>query len=403
MKILVVTNLYPPQNLGGYGRCLQDFTLSLCERGHTLLVVCADAPYLLDSSADSSNSLNTADSPAVVRTLQLKGSYENGISFISDPAVCRSIDQQNVHALSELLGTSWDVALVGNLDLLGPYLLNYLTYSGLHVFHHHGFINPPFPYSSIQHPELYTVLPASHSVRQSLLASNFAVSESNVIYPGASTKTFSSRCKSFSSSLQYSSKLASFDLPLGSVSNPIKIGYAGLIMSSKGLHTIVESVIDLASKGYYVQLYVAGETFQSDYYTALLSLLGNCSEFLHYQFFGHLSSTRLARFWQLCHIGIFPSIHPEAFGIVSAEIMASGVCLISSGVGGSKELFQHNQTGFLFEAGSSLSLSNTICSLINSPDILLRTAAKGKHHVIDNFDVSISADKLVSLFSSTIN
>ena len=56
------------------------------------------------------------------------------------------------------------------------------------------------------------------------------------------------------------------------------------------------------------------------------------------QFVGQLSRPKLRRFWDLHHIGVFSSIYPEAFGIVAAEIMASGVALVSSGVGGAAEL-----------------------------------------------------------------
>ena len=44
------------------------------------------------------------------------------------------------------------------------------------------------------------------------------------------------------------------------------------------------------------------------------------------------------------HIGVFSSIYPEAFGIVAAEIMASGVALVSSGVGGAAELVSSTDT-----------------------------------------------------------
>ena len=43
MNLLVVTNLYPPQELGGYGRCMADFVWALRERGHTIQVLSSDA------------------------------------------------------------------------------------------------------------------------------------------------------------------------------------------------------------------------------------------------------------------------------------------------------------------------------------------------------------------------
>ena len=50
MKLLVVTNLYPPQELGGYGRSIADFVWGLQERGHSIQVLSSDAPHLGASS-----------------------------------------------------------------------------------------------------------------------------------------------------------------------------------------------------------------------------------------------------------------------------------------------------------------------------------------------------------------
>ena len=46
------------------------------------------------------------------------------------------------------------------------------------------------------------------------------------------------------------------------------------------------------------------------------------------QFVGQLDRKSLARFYSLHHVGAFSSIHPEAFGIVAAEMMASGLTVI---------------------------------------------------------------------------
>ena len=115
--------------------------------------------------------------------------------------------------------------------------------------------------------------------------------------------------------------------PLGSERNPLKIGFAGLLMSSKGLHTIVESLLELKNRGLYVQLFVAGAIFSKHYYSNIVRFLKDNNLYDITVFFGQLSSSQLVRFWQACNISIFPSIHPEAFGII--EAMASGVPLIT--------------------------------------------------------------------------
>ena len=50
MNLLVVTNLYPPQELGGYGRSIADFVWGLRQRGHSIQVLSSDAPHLGASS-----------------------------------------------------------------------------------------------------------------------------------------------------------------------------------------------------------------------------------------------------------------------------------------------------------------------------------------------------------------
>ena len=42
-NLLLITNLYPPQELGGYGRCMADFAWGLIRLGHHIEVLSADA------------------------------------------------------------------------------------------------------------------------------------------------------------------------------------------------------------------------------------------------------------------------------------------------------------------------------------------------------------------------
>ena len=107
MRLLLITNLYPPQELGGYGRCMADFAWGLQQRGHTLQVISSDAPYLGPSSSGPS-------SEPVDRRLQLKGSFQGGVSQLQDPAVRKAVDANNRSLLVSWLGQGpWDGILLG--------------------------------------------------------------------------------------------------------------------------------------------------------------------------------------------------------------------------------------------------------------------------------------------------
>ena len=116
MNILLITNLYPPQELGGYGRSMADFAWGLRRLGHTIKIICSDASYLEIKPKKQDTQ--------VKRTLVLKGSFKNGVHNILDPLKRQTIDDFNQHELKKILSEEiWDGILIGNIDLLGIEIL----------------------------------------------------------------------------------------------------------------------------------------------------------------------------------------------------------------------------------------------------------------------------------------
>ena len=218
MNLLVVTNLYPPQELGGYGRSIADFVWGLQKRGHSIQVLSSDAPHLGPSSGLGPNG------EAVDRRLHLKGSYEGGVRHLQDSQQRRAIDEANAALIRFWLNTQdWDGILLGNLDLLGPELLPALLEAQCIVQHHVGFVHAPFPPSNWPHSDRYRLVAASETVRSSLKSAGLPPAAS-VVYPGTQ-RTFRRR------SVGMPIPLA----PDGSRQRPSKC-FAGLLMTARG-HT----------------------------------------------------------------------------------------------------------------------------------------------------------------------
>ena len=57
--------------------------------------------------------------------------------------------------------------------------------------------------------------------------------------------------------------------------------------------------------------------------------------------------------------------------------MASGLALISSGVGGASEAFETNKSGLKFDAGNSRSLAEEIRRLFDEPGLLTALQKNG--------------------------
>ena len=396
MRLLVVTNLYPPQELGGYGRSIADFVWGLQRRGHQLQVLSSDAPYLHAASR-----LDAAVGPSgepVARQLQLKGSYQGGVQLLQDSVACASVDHRNSAVLRGWLAQGWDGVLVGNLDLLGPELLPELLRPGIPVLHHVGFVVPPFaPWQMPAEPH-YTLVAASQAVRHSLVAAGLPAANAPVVYPGARTELFGSAATGRSSEVAAARALVTAGHPLGSPANPLKVGFAGLLMGSKGAHTVVQALAALHGKGVAVQACFAGGSFQAGYREQMEDLLDSAGMAGLVRFVGQLDRPRLARFWALHQVGVFASTYPEAFGIAGAEVMASGLVLLTTGVGGAAELIEPGTSGLGFQPGNPASLVAAMQQLLADPLLLVRLAAAGQERAQALFSLTSTAEQLERVF-----
>lgn len=169
-------------------------------------------------------------------------------------------------------------------------------------------------------------------------------------------------------------------------------------MATKGVQTFVDALIQLHHQGISLQANLAGLAYQSGYKEKLEKQLSDAGLGDIVRFVGPLNRKQLARFFGLHHACVFPSIHPEAFGIVGAEAMASGLALISSGVGGARELIEDGESGLLFQPGDASDLARQLLRLLHEPGLLQRLSRQGEARARSQFAVEVSARQLEALF-----
>ena len=150
MRFLIVTNLYPPQELW-YGRSMADFAWGLLRCGHYIEVLSSDAPYL-QSDALSSSELGPSGE-FVDRRLTLKGNYQQGI-FITDSDQCATIDRSNHDVLSQVLRSLGMGSWLEMLICWGRIII-YVEFINVPILHHIGFMDPPFEPILAFNEELY--------------------------------------------------------------------------------------------------------------------------------------------------------------------------------------------------------------------------------------------------------
>ena len=107
-KILVITNLYPPQELG-----VRSFYLRFCGKprllGHNVQVLSSNAPYLGGDLREDQQ---------VNRQLLLLGSYEGSLTEVKDLGQRMKIISHNELVINQLVSDYRPQAvLLGNLDM----------------------------------------------------------------------------------------------------------------------------------------------------------------------------------------------------------------------------------------------------------------------------------------------
>jgi len=86
------------------------------------------------------------------------------------------------------------------------------------------------------------------------------------------------------------------------------------------------------------------------------------------RFRGALPDQEVQRAYDEAHVFVMPS-KKEGFGIVFVEAMASGLPCIGANHGGTPEVIEHLETGFLIEYGDAAQMVIYLRSLLESPDL----------------------------------
>ena len=163
----------------------------------------------------------------------------------------------------------------------------------------------------------------------------------------------------------------------------------GRLTSWKGQEMFIES-LNLANKELQDQNFFAvilgSDQGRNVYKKKLLRLveqyrLNNQVKFVDYC--KHMPSA-----YKISNIVVSSSIEPEAFGRISVEAQSMEKPIIASNIGGSKETIINDKTGFLFDAGNSISLSKKIVEVLQLDETTLKSLGnEGRKNVIKKFNI----------------
>jgi glycosyltransferase involved in cell wall biosynthesis len=99
---------------------------------------------------------------------------------------------------------------------------------------------------------------------------------------------------------------------------------------------------------------------------------------------------------------LFTSEWAEPFALTPLEAMASGLPVIGTTTGGSRELFRDCDNALTYTAGQPEELTQRIQRLASDPDLRARIAATGQAEVRANYDEPHIVDQIEGYLKETV-
>jgi glycogen synthase len=393
MRLLFLTNFFPPYDLGGFEQWCHEIAGTLQARGHSIKV-------LTSQYGITQGYLSETD---VIRSLFLQADIDwyRPKDFFTK----RSIQERhNSNELRKALKHfSPDMVVVWgmwNLSRNLPHLAEVLM-PGRVVYYFASYwpidedvhleywkvparrfitelVKRPLRYFAISKLEREGYPPklqyqnamcCSQYVRNELVTAKIVPTTTGVLYGGIDPQPFLGN-----------SALPKFDR------TPLRLVYFGSLLPKKGVHTIIEALNILKKIGLsqFVELGLIGGG-HPDYVTRLknqvqLYELANSVHFL-----GRVPRDQIPTLLNEFDVFIFSSIWMEPMARTVMEAMAAGLLVIASRAGGQVEMLEDGYNSLTFEPGDAPELASKIIFALQHPAERITIAQAGNKLVLEQF------------------
>ena len=178
--------------------------------------------------------------------------------------------------------------------------------------------------------------------------------------------------------------------------------YTGRLVSYKGLPLLIQVWRDIQAQHKQVMLVLVGAG-GLDIHNCEADLRAFVAEHKlenSVVFTGAVSN--IPAYLQAADIFVFPTEN-EAFGISLIEAMACGLPVISTPVGGVKDILQHQENGLIVAAGHFEQLYEGLSALLRDRELSARLAQAGRRTTQDRYSMTFVTGKYIDLFIDLIS
>lgn len=177
-------------------------------------------------------------------------------------------------------------------------------------------------------------------------------------------------------------------------SERLNILFAGYMGDHKGVPTLLEAVALLPQDKVHLDMVGDGHMLASYIDSIKKSVPG-----VSIKFWGRLPNTRIAERFSEAHVFVLPSVCPENQPVTITEAMACGLPVVASRIGGISELVDDGLTGWLVEPGDAADLARRLSYYIENPQQITPHGTASRER-IQAFAFSVQIERIEALLSS---
>lgn len=409
MKLLVLSNRYPPYIKGGYEVMCFELSEQLKRRGHDVVVLTGlygiDRPTVKNGIHRLLHRFN--DSYKILERTRWEQEDKNTLRRLIAEFKPEAIFIWNLEELFLSLNliakeagvpifyNIQDIWLIRWIDIQKEWR-NFWYQPGNNLFKRIGksllrsyftlrdaFWMQPIGVQEIE--SRYFIFVSNYRKRQHIKA-GFAAQDAPVIYNGIDLKRFGALTRTHSS-------------------KEVKFLYAGRLEESKGAHVAIEAAMLLRSRGctdWTLSIYGVPEP-PYEYVEGLREKVkaNGLEQFV--KFCEPVPNDRMPEIYAQHDALIFPSIGPEGFSVTLIEAMACGLTVVGTTTGGSAEILHHEENSLTFEPGDAVTLATHLERIIKEADLRIRLAETAKRLIYKNFTLEKMVDETEQYILKVLN
>jgi glycosyltransferase involved in cell wall biosynthesis len=183
--------------------------------------------------------------------------------------------------------------------------------------------------------------------------------------------------------------------PLPEPEGPITFGFAGRLLTDKGIRALVAAHGILRQQGHQANLIIAGNPDPANPASVSLDEVQEWSRRPGITWLGHIDD--IVSLWRNCHFAVLPS-HREGLPVSLLEAAACGRAMIATDAPGCREIVIDDQTGLLVPIEDPPALAQAILRLAGSPQLRARYGSAARQLVVEKLSAKIIGNSIVQLY-----